>query len=363
MAGTFKVRQDGIDVVDIHSRRELVSVSVAMSEERTIGLLGFDVPGGTQFDTARSATTDLARRPGALRPSVNEDNKAQIQIIAKRGEKRVAIGSFTDFILTDVQEQDSEKVSVVETFGAPHVFTADRFMRKFTFVGVCRASAPNYQTRSRAELYVPQQVRLRVFYDQYLRATQQARTERFTRVIVDGDAYDGYVTSLNLGRTSQNEHFVSFTISMLGVRRSHQEFEREALGMLSKFDVEDEEYVKYDIQRAQAELTDTLGELDLSVRYGDAQGFKSTAVSPNTLTFDTQDAVEKLKEEVFTVKSVGTAQILTTSVEGKVPPGAIRLVYLDGGDVHGTLARTQEDETSEPPDNTKVHLEVVNYRP
>lgn len=172
--------------------------------------------------------------PGAMAPST----KASISVIAigeTTGE------TYTDFILSNVIEQDAEKIEVVETFGAFHLFASGRFARKYQFSGHLRAHPVNHAAvggsrgTGYAEYNVPAAVKLRNLYETYLRATVQAVRQTFTRITVDRDSYDGWITTLNLGRDSQTEFLTSFTFTMVAYRRTHEK-DGSAQALLRKFD-------------------------------------------------------------------------------------------------------------------------------
>lgn len=210
------------------------------------------------------------RRAGALKPDENGSNKAVIEVLRfdsrAAGTGRVGgtlIGKFGQFVLAQVQEQDAEKFSVQETFGQPHLFASGRFIRKYTFAGVARAAAVNHSS-IRPALETPQAVQLRYFYDKHLRASLQAERGHYTRVIVDGDAYEGWVTTFNLTRDSQNEHWVNFVFSLVAFDRYHVHLEGSAQALFLDWDttarVEELGY-----RQPQAELADAVGEVNFGV--------------------------------------------------------------------------------------------------
>lgn len=139
------------------------------------------------------------------------------------GSDGAFVGHFDDWILGSVQESDAEKVEVIETFGAPHLFASGRFIRKYNFAGVLRLAPVNPRAYGGSDdlvLRTSQVDMFRVFYDKYLRATQQAEYGYYT-VIEAGDAlYRGFVTTYNIHREAATEGFVPFNFSFLGVARS-----------------------------------------------------------------------------------------------------------------------------------------------
>jgi len=233
-------------------------------------------------DLARQGRA-LARRAGALFQD-EEANAPVIQVVrmatATAGDtvddSRQIIGSFRDFILSGVQEQDAEKLEVVETFGHPHVFASGRFMRKYTFSGFCRSSPVNYQDTVRATHHVTQSALLRVFYDQYMRASVQANLSRFTRIIVDGDIYEGWVTTLNIGRESSTEHFVQFTMSMVAFNRRNARVDPGALQLLSVFRSTGKGVAKVNPKLAIAELDLVKGKTELALSVDGGASFASS---------------------------------------------------------------------------------------
>lgn len=152
--------------------------------------------------------------PGAMAPAT----KASISVIPI-GE--TAGATYTDFILSSLSEQDAEKVEIVETFGAFHLFASGRFARKYQFMGSVRAHPLNHASVSNASA-VPASVKLRHLYEQHLRATVQAARQTFTRVTVDRDSYDGWITSFALARDASTEFFTQFTFTMVAYRRTHE---------------------------------------------------------------------------------------------------------------------------------------------
>lgn len=145
---------------------------------------------------------------------------------------------YNDFFITDTQEMDAEKADVSETFGAPHVFATGRYMRKLTIQGVCRTGAVNPDILSlstnstalaamsdvdKARFVVPHTLGLRVLYDRMLRASEQISRSLFSRLVVDGEVYCGWFTTLNITRSGADEGFAHFTMSMLVFARYHKD--------------------------------------------------------------------------------------------------------------------------------------------
>lgn len=145
---------------------------------------------------------------------------------------------YNDFFITDTQEMDAEKADVSETFGAPHVFATGRYMRKVVIQGVCRTGAVNVDVlstgqsnaalsamteRDKARYVVPHTLGLRVLYDRVLRASEQISRSLFSRLVVDGEVYCGWFTTLNVTRSGADEGFAHFTMSMLVFARYHKD--------------------------------------------------------------------------------------------------------------------------------------------
>lgn len=142
---------------------------------------------------------------------------------------------YNDFFITDSQETDAEKAEVSETFGAPHVFATGRYMRKVMISGVCRTGAVNpdilttstqlasMSAQDKGKYVVPHTLGLRVLYDKALRASEQIARSLFSRLVIDGEVYCGWFTTLNISRTGAEEGFAHFTMSMLVFARYHKD--------------------------------------------------------------------------------------------------------------------------------------------
>jgi hypothetical protein len=139
-------------------------------------------------------------------------NRPTIDIVTVESNKTTA--RFDRWILASIQEQDTEKTDVIETFGDPHIFSSGRFMRRFGFQGFIRTTAPNPQANDE-DMKTPGHVLFKAFYDQYMRSTVQAQEGCFTRITVGEDVYDGFINSFSINRDSQNEFVASFSFSML----------------------------------------------------------------------------------------------------------------------------------------------------
>jgi hypothetical protein len=348
----LEVTAGGVTIAHAYSRQQLYSTAkVPDGKDKNIqrgvyfGIGGNKRASAWKLQVTRS--TRNARRPGALRPSVGgaEDNRPVIEIVATRGGEIRSLGVFDSFILMNVQEQDAEKGFVVETFGTPHFFSAGRFVRKYVFAGRLRTTPVNWLAVA-PEYRVPQAVLFRRFYDDHLRMTQQVRLGRFTRVTVDGDIYDGYVTMLNLARASDPETVADFGFTLLGIRRTHVDLESDAVSLLKGFEEQPgERESEFSDTMAAAELTDALGKLELKL---DGLPEKTTqeieVTEAGGVTGGTQLTV---------LTAVGATQTLAAST---TTPG-VALIYADGtkGPVHATLADMKSD-------GRPLTIQVTDYR-
>lgn len=253
----------------------------------------------------------LRRRAGTLKPSfADRDNKAYIEILSRRAEgSRLSVGRFDDFVMLAIQEQDAEKVDVTETFGQPHIFASGRFIRRFTFSVACRAAPANYLGNT-ADLRLSQHAAFRFFYDKYLRATQQIERGQHTRIVVDGDVFEGYVTTLNQSRDAQNEYWAMFVFSMLGTKRSNDRQDGDAMRSLQRFEQEPERTQPLTSQIPQAELLDSHGELELTLFGAGVVGGKKELTLPAPIEMSISDQA---------------APRITVQLEGKGYPGRVEV--------------------------------------
>lgn len=266
--------------------------------------------------------TDYSNRPTIFVVK----NKAN----GKSGAAEEPVSEFSDWFLNSVQEQDMERTDVVETFGAPHIFVSGRFTRKVVFSGMVRTTQHNAEARQVAER-VPQHVLLRNFYERYLRATSQATLDYFTRITVDGDIYEGYVTNLQLPRDANLEMVMPFSLSMICVRRSNIH-DADAVASLARFVGEKKK--KLAPAFATASLTDAHAGFSMSLISGTSDSEAGTSVN-----------VGKTKEDgTFlgispTVKlhSTYAGQVIKLSGDGL---GIWAVKYADDGTpVSGTVSR------------------------
>lgn len=281
-------------------------------------------------------------------------------------ENRTILGVYNGFILTQIQEVYGEKVNVTETFGNPHIFASGQFIRKYTFSGVCRTSAVNYRAQD-AALRLPQHVTMRVLYEQYLRATKMIENDRFARLVVDGDIYEGYVVSMNFGRASQPEHFANFTFTMLALRRDNHRHENDARRLLDRqFKPTTRAANRFVDRIATAQLADSLGQVDLSMTVGEDLDNEVKTASFTGVTISSQD--REVKTNPLRLVARGTNQVLRVSS----PAGdAVRLIYKyrggseTGAQAYGSNASAVNGSAAivvaEGERGHEIGLEITNY--
>jgi hypothetical protein len=162
------------------------------------------------------------------------NNSPIIDIVSFSGTGGVAgvLNTFTNFIMTDIQEQMSEKVDVIETFGLPHLFASGRFMRRFTFQGYVRTTAVNYQS-SNVIYHTPASTQLRYFYENYMRASIQAEKQWYTRVTADKEVYEGFIHTFNLMRNSQQDTTEQFVFSMVAFKQHNPTYDNDVKSLLA----------------------------------------------------------------------------------------------------------------------------------
>ena len=309
-------------------------------------------------DSAAAALDELAKRkaaarqrmlsPGSLRKGAHDyTNRPYIQIVKggldNNKNTEQPIGEFSDFILHQVTESDLERTDVAETFGEPHIFTSGRFTRKITFAGSVRTTSANPASSS-VDYRVPQHVLLRNFYERYLRSTAQAQYNYFTRIVVDGDIYEGYVINFNMSRDASLEMTMPFSLTMITLRRYHAN-DNDALAVLSKFKTSTRAFLPPSF--AAAEMKDAVG--DFTVRLSIGSGEPTTSVDYNTGKV-TPDGTFKGVTQTMNIHCPYGGQ--TLKVEG-TGSELWSLVYTeDGVDVAGTLSR---------PGKQSVALKLKNY--
>jgi hypothetical protein len=222
--------------------------------------------------------------------------------------------------LNSVQEQDVERTDIIETFGAPHIFTSGRFTRKMVFSGFVRTTAMNSSSQT-VNNRVPQHVLLRNFYENFLRSTAQAKYDYFTRIVVDGDTYEGYCISLQLPRDASLEMVMQFALTMIVVRR-YNIHDNDAINALSVFQT-----------AAIAQLSPSFATAELK----DAQPF-SIVLSPSNLNVGlVGPSGSSLTYVVLNLTTPSGGQIITVSGPGT---GIWSLTYAsDNTPVSGTPSR------------------------
>lgn len=364
------VEIEGVRVADARSRSPLLTATRQLEPgDKASTRKGNELVNADSGTFTELRSTHDSRRPGALRPSIGDrDNRPMIQVVGKGAApgSSVVVGTFTDMILQNVQEQEAEKSTIIETFGAPHFFVAGRFVRKYVFAGHCRA-APLNHAASRVASRVPQAVLMRKFYEDYLRMSQQVPQRRFTRITVDGDVYDGYVTTLNLSRASDNEHMTQFTFSLIGLRRGHAELDAAAAALLrSKFGPITTPPEVFDETKAKYERQDSFGELHLFVGGDDNARLGSLALEAKV----PKDKPDDFLQPAAKLYAVGDPQSLTVTTDR---PGLVALVYATATASQSTVADSTGSKATQvsgtlttiTPAGTPgrgVLLQVIDYR-
>lgn len=309
------------------------------------------VTGQAVVDASRANTSTAEKRrrlsPGSFSIGATDyTNRPVIQVVkgdlstSRSGEQ--PLGEFADFILSSVTEADVERTDVIETFGEPHIFTSGRFLRKVTFGGHVRTTSSN-PTSTAAESRVPQHTLLRNFYERYMRSTAQAQFNYFTRIIVDGDIYEGYINSLNMARDAGTEMTMPFSITMLCLRRYHMN-DNDAIMVLSRFRGETRR--KLPPSFAAAEMRDAIG--DFAVRLSLGNDEPTTSIEYNTGKVSSDGAVAGTAQ-VINLHAPYGGQTLTISGSGAE---TWSLTYDDGSDVSGSVSRAGKN---------RVHLKLKNY--
>jgi len=249
--------------------------------------------------------------------------KARIQIIG--GPTGNVRATFDEFLISSVAEQDAERTAVIETFGKPFVFSSGRFMQRYTFHGAVRGYPTNWLAEDVSrERQTSQHFLFQQFYDRHLRSTQMARTHQFTRVIVDEDVYDGYVSTLNLNREAATDGFVPFTFSFLGIRRGHSRSESDARFLLRRFDTADATAGVPALEELKADRADAAGGVTLEV--STAAGVWSSAAR---LSYTYNRAITNNPDVTFQVRTTAGG---ATRSDGITIAGTEHLTaVLDGG--------------------------------
>ncbi len=318
--------EDGLDNVEQHrsltaggTRYQFTSNPQPYSDVRVGDTAAVTDPNklAQLFPTVADRVPNVARA-GALTTHRNPyANRPVIEVYRREGVSGEAmlVGKYDDWICSNVVESDAEKFDIFETFGNPHFFTSGRFVRKYQFTGTLRAAPVNYQAVQNPTLRTPQFVLFRVFYEYYLRSTKQAELGYYTRIVVDNEAYEGYVTTMNFQRSADTEALVPFVFTFIGTKRYNTQTETDARALLKRF--ESKVKVKNPIvtQLAQAELADAHGALDLTALID--------SIDIGTITADKQNPNKGVAQQNLKLKAEGVPQVLLVTSD---TPG-IDLIY------------------------------------
>lgn len=263
-------------------------------------------------------------------------NRPYITIVAFDGSKD--INMYDNFILTDIQEQDAEKVDAIETFGAPHLFASGRFMRRYTFQGIVRTTPVCWNSKEEI-LHVPMSTMFRRFYTDYMRASVQAQKRWYTRIVVDMEVYEGFITTFNMQRSSNIDTTETFVFSMLAFNQHHLQFDDDTDKVLAS-----EQGFKI---TAGIKSRRGIGEIEKEVQDASQQGefkvspstFNAGVVSYRNQTSDTgarqivRLSAALKSEQLFVECNVpGVELIFRASIQGGRKSAAVR--------VHGSYAPT-----------------------
>lgn len=219
------------------------------------------------FSDLAKKSSPLVTRPGAMylnSKDVLYGNRPKIEILNLSSlgtTNSPAVKTFDQMILGQTQETDAEKTDVHETFGVPFFFASGRFVRRVTFSGLVRAAPVNY-TSSINEQKVTQYALLRLFYDNYMRISVQALKGWYTRLTVNNEVFEGFVSTCNFSASAENEHVIQFTFSMYCVDRRNDIVDGAAsaiLGINSSGGISGAQKQS----QAQAEVSDALAKTSL----------------------------------------------------------------------------------------------------
>ena len=272
---------------------------------------------------------------------------------------------FDQFILTAVTEQSVEKLDVVETFGAPHVFASGKYVTKVGISGYVRNVARNGTADARslqsfgvnvlAEDAVADSVQLQVFYNKYLRATELAERGAIATLTVDGDTYEGFFQDLSFQRDSSLEQVTPFTMQMIALTRRHRD-QSNAEAALKRFDKITERAPRFTDKVAAAHLDQALGKIGLAVGEGEAP--TATALidgGGDSVVAISLGDIRKDSGRVMTGKKLfvaGAQQLLTVS--GGIPGLSLTLNGNDVASIIPTWSSTQTAVYS-------IGFKVVDY--
>lgn len=263
----------------------------------------------------------------------DRSNSPKIEVHTYGDDGTSSVPTFDDFILTDVSSQDAEKIDVCETFGVPHLFTSGRFVRRTTFQGIARTAPANYAASNNPQYSVSQSTMLRVFYDQYLRATQQADNGQYTSIIIDGHTYTGWVTTFNDQRDAGQEQWMPFTFTMIVTDRKSSD-EADAMKNLARF-ANAKKLSRFLATQAKAELSDAVGSCEISwLRNGNAE---QTLNLGDLTVKEGSDVKGAFSQKTQIRLNKGTPQRISVLSD---TPGVV-LVKADGTELHGTDLEVQ----------------------
>ncbi len=332
-----------------------------------------DVPAEAAADTKNKGIGNkdpFAILPPVVRAGTNNiesllyKNRPVIEIIDSDNEntKTKVKYKYDQWILTSVQEQDAEKIDVIETFGEPHLFASGRFTRRYTFQGMLRTTPINSLspdgpggTQQLASIYneltgkilrTPQTVLFRNFYDKYMRISEQAKQKTFTRITVDKEVYEGFVTTFNVARDSSVETTSPFVFTMVAFNRYHIDLDQPAVDIIKSTQKLNPVPVA---KKAGEELKDAQPGTGLSTVPNRVNIGKQSVDNPDTSSADKQ--VIQLystnnKEMIFvSVNLPGIEIIYAHSFRGS-KPGV-------GGAIHGTLLPQQNP--------VEITYRITNY--
>jgi hypothetical protein len=128
-----------------------------------------------------------------------KDKRARLHIEPNTSAPSLFI---TDFFITAVREEDSEKYQIVETFGTNFLFFYGRRPRIYVVSGVL-VNALNRQWKND----------FKDNYDSILRGTELARTRRRAVFSYDDVVREGYLLSFSNQMSAENPHSVPFSFS------------------------------------------------------------------------------------------------------------------------------------------------------
>lgn len=247
-----------------------------------------------EFDTSQIRTTP----PSA--DAVRYRNRPEIQIHSIRDAEGIGalqssgslLGSYSGFLLTSVSVSDVEKVDIIETFGAPHIFASGTFVKKVMLSGFVRAYPvvdANTGTWADPELRAADYVKFRNFYEDYLRTTRMAEAGTIARLVVDHETYEGFFTNLNINRDAQMEQIIPWSASMIVTRHVHRDDPVADQYLASRIKKIDTEEQALDADNAWAEATDAEGTMNIyaskDIRTAEGEG-KAASITTGVLSAD-----------------------------------------------------------------------------